>query len=1109
MLDANIIYSRLLEIHNDKLFSNREKLILCFDVIKELFNFIIENENITYTEYALFHYILRRFEVSTELKTSIINLRKYISKLRKNNKLYPTKSFVEKAFSNIVKIVSYLTITDFPDEIAVFVSNAVLELPKKTDTYQSKTIKKLNAIITHKLSYNDRTLIVCQNDDNKYIVNVDKKIVYMCSMAKKLNTICFTELEEMEKIVSNLEEENKLFYDSIFYKTTDKTQIILEPNFLIDVTELTNCFQSKSSNPIISIVKRLYPNNIISKAAFEGNVINHFFDELLENIEVDFDTCINNALIKNPLHLLYVSLKDNGGNWTDNIIQKYLKNCRSKWFDKYNKLRDIVMENFLYTTNIVEPSFISDTYGLQGRLDLMIENIIEYETKSIDIIELKSSKAPTGLCNINIGLFSNRRYVIPLWVNHYIQVVCYNMLLEHILTANNFIKGNSTILYADPIEEKPLRSVVEDNILIQNEILLFRNYIVMFLKEIADKNISFIENINSKQIAESFPKYDIEQANSLINKLNIMSELEKEYFNLHISFVAREMFANKTGLYADTSHSNNYNGFSALWLNSIEEKILKGNAIDNLILDIKNSNFNNMHLTFIKKNKSKHYISNFRKDDICIMYQIKENDVIPTYNQLFRGKILEIDNDFVKISFRNKFPKNKFADDEVWCIENDYMEKSNTMLFNSVSNFVFNEFANKNCILGISEPTFTENEYINAAVNNISELDDEKKNIIINALSANNYFLIQGPPGTGKTSYILRYLTQILFTHSSENILLLAYTNRAVDEICASIAKIKNIITNFDFIRLGNKDSSKHIDNLLYNIELNAIESKINNCKVFVSTVHTANSNPELFAIKDIDTIIIDEAAQILETHIIGLLSKTKRFIMIGDEKQLPPITIIKEQKLKINSLFDRLLKICQTNNIPAYALLTLQRRMSPQIMSLVNNLFYDNKLRCSDITNNSADCFFINTPITTTNKVNQYEIDAIIKIIDKIKQNIDIKNPTIGIIAPWKAQCTAISAKINNGQLPIAEKNITIDTVERFQGSERDIIIFSTATNSTYLLNILSQSVKIEGKLVDRKLNVAITRAKKKFFLLGNYDILSQNSIYKKLIAQLEWIEV
>ena len=83
--------------------------------------------------------------------------------------------------------------------------------------------------------------------------------------------------------------------------------------------------------------------------------------------------------------------------------------------------------------------------------------------------------------------------------------------------------------------------------------------------------------------------------------------------------------------------------------------------------------------------------------------------------------------------------------------------------------------------------------------------------------------------------------------------------------------------------------------------------------------------------------------------------------------------------------------------------------------------------------------------------------------------------------------------------------ENITIDTVERYQGSQRDIIIFSTTISQPYQLNILSAPVLTEGEMIDRKLNVALTRAREQLFLVGNGNILKRSEIYKDLITYME----
>jgi len=107
-----------------------------------------------------------------------------------------------------------------------------------------------------------------------------------------------------------------------------------------------------------------------------------------------------------------------------------------------------------------------------------------------------------------------------------------------------------------------------------------------------------------------------------------------------------------------------------------------------------------------------------------------------------------------------------------------------------------------------------------------------------------------------------------------------------------------------------------------------------------------------------------------------------------------------------------------------------------------------------------------------------------------------------IGIITPFRAQCNLLRnelEKINS------DNSIIVDTVERFQGSERKVIIISTTVNHTYQLKQIESSTILEGENIDRKLNVAITRAKEKLFVIGNKSVLKQSPMYQKLIEFIE----
>ena len=110
----------------------------------------------------------------------------------------------------------------------------------------------------------------------------------------------------------------------------------------------------------------------------------------------------------------------------------------------------------------------------------------------------------------------------------------------------------------------------------------------------------------------------------------------------------------------------------------------------------------------------------------------------------------------------------------------------------------------------------------------------------------------------------------------------------------------------------------------------------------------------------------------------------------------------------------------------------------------------------------------------------------------------------TLGIITPYRSQIALIKKEIESLGIP-ALNRILVDTVERFQGSERDVIIYSFCVNYPYQLKFLSNLTEEEGVLIDRKLNVALTRARKQMFITGVPELLERNPLYKSLLKLIE----
>lgn len=265
--------------------------------------------------------------------------------------------------------------------------------------------------------------------------------------------------------------------------------------------------------------------------------------------------------------------------------------------------------------------------------------------------------------------------------------------------------------------------------------------------------------------------------------------------------------------------------------------------------------------------------------------------------------------------------------------------------------------------------------------------------------------------------------------------------------------------------------------------------------------IFSTNSSAALDVIKNIsfDVVIIDEASQATIPSVLIPISKGKRFILAGDHKQLPPTVLNNDIKDEFEkTLFELLIEKFQYQS----SLLDVQYRMNKILMELPNNLFYDSKLQCAkNVENNmltvvckkydkNFPLIFINTANNSNNKEskkqksyeNQLESEIILKII-KEYQYKGFNNDNIGVITPYDAQVNLIQSKTD----------VSVKTVDGFQGNEKEIILIST---------VRSNNMGKLGFLTDyRRLNVSLTRAKKKLIIVGNANTLNKDSKYSKLI--------
>ncbi|MBR0472509.1 MAG: IGHMBP2 family helicase [Methanosphaera sp.] len=279
-------------------------------------------------------------------------------------------------------------------------------------------------------------------------------------------------------------------------------------------------------------------------------------------------------------------------------------------------------------------------------------------------------------------------------------------------------------------------------------------------------------------------------------------------------------------------------------------------------------------------------------------------------------------------------------------------------------------------------------------------------------------------------------------------------------------------------------------------LERKIISEIIEDSDVIVST----NSSAALESIHDtkFDVAVIDEASQTTIPSVLIPIAKAHRFILAGDHKQLPP-TILSDDAYQLqDTLFESLIEKYAHKSL----LLNVQYRMNSVLMKFPNQEFYGNQLvsdesneniTLSDIIVDDDNVLtFVDTSHMENNeekrlndsksRINPLEADICLNLVDEyLGRGIDEKD--IGIISPYADQVKIISEKTG----------VEVKTVDGFQGREKEIIIISTVrSNDDGELGFLNDL---------RRLNVAITRAKRKLIIVGNSDTLNSNKTYYKLV--------
>ena len=889
--------------------------------------------------------------------------------------------------------------------------------------------------------------------------------------------------------------------------------ITLLPDFLMDVTSIAECYSYDGYNPNLHFLKKLMPKSH-SDSLFIGLCANTFLDELVVNPDKEFKELTPLIFKISPLFL---------ASKTDQEVMDLLQNARLHFVN----IRDFVQKNMSDANQnldsaLIEPSYCSPAFGIQGRLDLYIDHDSERS-----IIELKSGK-----------IYRPNSYQINQ--SHYIQTLLYDLLVRKNTKKSKDVKA--FILYSKLDHDRlryapPVRSLQIEAMMVRNSLIAIEYRFTLIDANGNDPTDVFsLRNQLLDDGIVGFVARDLEKFNAALNSL---SSMEYKYLKAFTGFVAREYFNAKSGSIRNQVST----GQASLWLSRVEDKLDNHSIMDRLLPEKVENTDKDTFIT-LRKSQMTDRLADFRVGDIIVLYASNEvGNFLWEGLQQFKGTLITNSEDEVTIKLRaRQNRKDVFHRDKFWNIEKDIIDSNFGGQFKSMMSWAFADKRQRALLLGALPPD-NPTQVVNLSD---KEINSHHASLLVRALSAPDYFLLWGPPGTGKTSFMIKHLIRILIGMDNRPLLVIAYTNRAVDELCAAIESIGPDLKDM-YLRVGSRFSTdtSYVANLL-DEQMGEIHNRaqllqlLHTRKIIVGTASSIIGKPELFDLLSFQRVLIDEASQILDPQIVEILSRVPRFIMIGDHKQMPAVvtqhgkwTEVSDSELNevgvydlSQSMFERLfLKAENEGWTWAYGILEEQGRMHQDIMDFPASNFYLGRLRTMlpgqeaeeylavpsdtghsgfkrEVAANRVLFLDIRSGDVNFTKMNDEEASCIHSLLLDLydlyqSSGRRLEDVSIGVITPFRAQIVKIKSLIENLPFRI---NVTVDTVERFQGGSQDIVIISTVVSShTLSSSIISTSW--EG--IDRKMNVALTRARERLIMVGNKSILQQLPYYKEFVER------
>ncbi|SNZ03825.1 DNA replication ATP-dependent helicase Dna2 [Natronoarchaeum philippinense] len=827
----------------------------------------------------------------------------------------------------------------------------------------------------------------------------------------------------MELVVTDAERDD---YDGEQrYATTGDSFVVVEPSFLVNVTDVRSWVQCP----------RMYYLNKISGIPLnypvvKGTIVHEVFGDLLRGRSLD--DAVEDRVAEAGLELGLL------GREADAVAEEVRQNAAA--------IDGWLAQGTLSDTDQwrSEQLLISHRFGIKGRADAIRRGMP---------VELKTGKN------------TNRE---PRFQDK-IQAACYGLLLKEkgvpadtgtlLYTKNTTLDRGEATGDLSPAKEFSIGAGLRDFVVrARNEIAAMEHGMRVPTGHEADANCEYCFEQDACMVVSG--RLDQESKAGQIGRA--VPDEEQEYFERFYELLETErrtVHAEYAKLWEQTAAERADDDRAVIGLDYLGKSELPGGRWE------------------LRAERSGDAVSKIREGDVVLA---SDGDPVDGHAEL--GRVERLGTDEIVVSTDEPV---EFSRIDVYPSELS-VDRMLTALHDAV---LKGDPRRKDVLFGRTEPKFgrTSETFI--------DNNDAQDEAVRKAVTADDLALIHGPPGTGKTYTIAQAVRAMV--DRGERVLLSAFTNRAVDNAIEALRE-----QGFEeIVRVGTKSGVRE-DMLDLRLDERGDPeeraAELEDAPVVAATTATCGSR--VMSEQSFDAAVVDEASQLTEPNTLAAINLADRFVLVGDHHQLPPV--VRSETELSTSLFERMI-----DEYPAASvMLDRQYRMAQRIQAFASREFYDGELRpatpevagrsLSDLDGVDADAL----PTDLRGRVTMLDVegdagrhtDAV--EAERVAEAIErfgaagIGHDRIAVIAPFRAQVAEISRKVPDG--------VAVDTVDRFQGSSKDVVIVSFVATDGLDSPIFEDY---------RRINVALTRAKRSLVLVGDADALATHDRYARMV---EWAE-